>query len=137
MPLHPSPAPLLRFALLADALTSGATGIFLAVCSHPLANLLGLHQTLLWQAGLALCPFAIFVGWLSRRETLNPAGVWATIALNGLWVVGSFALLLSDWIHPTALGIAFVVAQAVIVAIFAELQLIGLSRFRHSTKGSA
>jgi hypothetical protein len=54
--------------------------------------------------------------------------VQAIIALNLLWVVGSMGLLMGGWVAPTALGTAFVIAQAVAVGVFAELQFIGLRR---------
>jgi len=38
------------------------------------------------------------------------------------------AVLLAAPIAPTALGYAFVIAQAVAVGVFAELQVIGLRR---------
>jgi hypothetical protein len=50
-----------------------------------------------------------------------------------LWVVGSVALLISGLVAPTMLGTAFVIAQALIVAILAELQLLGLKRQRLAT----
>ena len=39
-------------------------------------------------------------------------------------------LLLSGWIEPTGLGYAFVIFQAVVVGVFAELQVMGLRRER-------
>lgn len=50
------------------------------------------------------------------------------VAINGLWLVGSLALLLSGTVQPTMLGTAFVVVQALAVAVFAELQFIGIRR---------
>jgi hypothetical protein len=37
-------------------------------------------------------------------------------------------LLVSGWVAPTALGYAFVIAQAAVVAVLAELQIAGLRR---------
>jgi hypothetical protein len=54
--------------------------------------------------------------------------VQAIIALNVLWVAGSIGLLVSGWVAPTALGYAFVIAQAIVVGVFAELQFVGLRR---------
>jgi hypothetical protein len=48
--------------------------------------------------------------------------VWVVIGLNAMWVVESGLLLIGDWVQPTTLGIAFVIAQAVAVGVFAELQ---------------
>ncbi len=52
----------------------------------------------------------------------------AIIALNVLWVAGSIGLLMSGYVAPTMLGHAFVIAQALAVGVFAELQFIGLRR---------
>ena len=41
---------------------------------------------------------------------------------------GSIGLLVSGWVAPTALGYAFVIAQAIVVGVFAELQFVGLRR---------
>ena len=50
------------------------------------------------------------------------------VALNVLWVAASIFLLFSEAIAPNMLGIAFVCAQALAVALFAELQFVGLRR---------
>ena len=75
-----------------------------------------------------LVPYVAFVAWVGTRETISRPAVQAIIALNVLWVVGSVGLLLSGFVAPTVLGYAFVIAQAVVVGVFAELQFIGLRR---------
>lgn len=37
-------------------------------------------------------------------------------------------LLIGNWVAPTMLGYAFVIGQAAAVALFAELQYVGLKR---------
>jgi hypothetical protein len=54
--------------------------------------------------------------------------VLAVIGLNALWALDSILLLVSGWVAPTAAGFAFVIAQGVVVAMYAELQLMGLRR---------
>ena len=56
--------------------------------------------------------------------------LWAVIAINALWVVDSVALLFWPGIDATALGAAFVLAQAGAVVGFAVLQWIGVRRLR-------
>jgi len=120
--------PLLRFALLGDAMASGAMGLLMAAAATPLSGLLNLPQQLLFWAGLVLLPYAVFVGWLGSRSAIPAALVWAVIILNAVWVIDSMLLLLSGWVQPTGLGTTFIVVQAVAVAVFAELQIIGLRR---------
>lgn len=121
---------LLKYALLGDALASGAMGLLLVAAAAPLAGLLGLPESLLRIAGASLLPFAAIVAWVGTRAEPPRAAVWAVVVYNALWVVESFALLLLGWYVPTALGIAFIVAQAVVVAAFAEMQVFGLRTAR-------
>jgi hypothetical protein len=54
--------------------------------------------------------------------------VWAIVAYNTLWAVDSVVLLVSGTVTPTALGYAFVIFQAAVVAGFAGLQIVGLRK---------
>jgi hypothetical protein len=114
--------------LLADAATSGASALLLTFGAEFLAGLLGVPAAVLRFSGLSLFPFAAFVTYLATREDLNRRGVWTVVVLNVLWTVDSVLLLLSGWVEPTTLGTAFVLAQAVVVAAFAEAQVYGLRR---------
>lgn len=118
----------LRYALLADAVASGATGLLMIAGAGLLEGLLGLPAALMREAGLVLVPYVAFVAWVGTREIITRGAVKAVIALNVLWVAASVLLLVSGWVAPTALGTAFVIAQAAAVALFAELQFIGLRR---------
>ena len=118
----------LRYALLADAAASGATGLLLIAGAGLLEGFLGLPIALMREAGLVLVPYVAFVAWVGTRETISRPAVQAVIALNVLWVAGSIGLLVSGWVAPALLGYAFVIAQAMVVGVFAELQFIGLRR---------
>lgn len=127
MTLHASP-PLLRIALLVDAVVSGATGLAMALAAGPGAGLLGLPEPLLRWAGLFLLPYAALLAWLARRDRLPRPLVWAIIGCNALWAIDCLLLLASGWVAPTTLGYVFVIGQAAVVAGFAELQYLGLRR---------
>ena len=120
--------PFLRNALLLDAAATGATGLLLIGGAGLLEGLLGLPAGLMRSAGLVLIPFVAFVAWAGTREPASQGAVALIIAVNVLWVVASVCLLLSGLVAPTLLGYAFVLAQAVAVALFAELQYVGLKR---------
>jgi hypothetical protein len=124
--IHPSP--LLRRAIQADALVSGAMAALLSVGAGALAPLLSLPEMLLRESGLFLIVYAALVGWLGTRALMPKSLVIAVIAGNALWVLGSVALLLSGAVAPNLLGIGFVLMQAVAVGVFAELQFLGLRR---------
>lgn len=118
----------LRRVLAADAICAGGMALMLLVLSAPIASLAMLPQELLREAAIVLIPFVAFVGWLAMREKPARAAVWAVIALNAIWVIQSALLLLTGWIQPNALGYAFVVAQAVVVGTFAELEWLALRK---------
>jgi hypothetical protein len=120
----------LRYALLADAVASGATGLLLIAGADLLTGLLGLPVALMREAGLLLVPYVALVAFVGTREAISRPAVQAIIALNVLWVVGSIGLLMSGHVAPTVLGTAFVIAQAIAVGVFAELQVVGLRRTR-------
>jgi hypothetical protein len=124
---------LLRLALLADALASGAMGVLLAAAAEPLAAWFGLPRALLREVGLLLIPYAALLVYLATRATTPRLPAKVIVAGNALWVVGSIVLLISGLVAPTTLGTTFVIAQALIVAILAELQAVGLKRRRLAT----
>src|SRR5215204_1945543 len=123
-----SPSPFLRYALVGDALASGATGLLLVLGAGALTGLLGLPEALMRAAGLILLPYAAVVAFLGTRATMSRRAVWAVIAVNGVWVADSLILLASGWVSPTGLGYAFVLAQALAVLVFAEAQYLELRR---------
>jgi hypothetical protein len=112
--------------LIADAATSGVTGLLMLFAADGLATLLGVPATLLRYAGLILLPFAGLLVVLAARVRMSPGAVRAVIAANVLWAVDSIVLLFTGWVEPSALGYAFIVVQAVIVALFAEFQHVAL-----------
>jgi hypothetical protein len=117
---------LLRRTLVADAAISGMTGLLSAAAANPLGELLGVPVPLLRYAGVSLLPFAVLLVVLATREALPAVAVRIVIAANLLWAIDSILLLFTGWIEPSALGYAFIIAQAAIVALFAEIQHAGL-----------
>jgi hypothetical protein len=120
--------PFLRNVLILDGAASGATGLVLIAGAGPLEALLGLPAALMAEAGLILLPYAACVILVGSRGRIAQGAVWAIIAANTLWAVASVGLLVSGLVAPTALGYAFVIAQAAAVALLGELQYAGLRR---------
>ena len=120
------PSPVLRNALLIDGLLSGFTGLLLVLAAGWLGAFLELPRLLLLVAGSALLPFAAMLVWLANRTEISRQAIWAVIAVNVVWVVDSLLLLVVGWVSPNLFGYAFVIAQALAVALLAELQWFGL-----------
>lgn len=121
-------SPFLRRVLVADALVSAAAGMLMALGAGWLQDLLALPSGLLLAAGLALFPWAAALLWLAREREVPRAAVWAVIVLNVLWIAESIWVAVGGSFHPNALGEGFIAAQALAVAVLAELEFIGLKR---------
>jgi hypothetical protein len=120
---HPN---FLRYVLWSDVIASGATGLLMIAAAGVLESFLGLPSTLTREAGLILMPYVAFVAFVAISAQISRAAVWVIIAANAAWTIGSFGLLVSGVVAPTALGYAFVIAQALVVATLAMLQYAGL-----------
>ena len=123
----PNPNRLLRLALLADAASSGAMGLLLAMAAQPLSPLLGLPAALLQPVGFGLLPFAAFVAWAATREPIGRGLAWTIVLVNAVWVIDSLVLLGWPGLAPTGLGQVFVVVQALADARLAAIQSKSLS----------
>jgi hypothetical protein len=117
----------LRKVLFADAAISGATGLLMVAGADFLGALLEVPTPLLNYAGLSLLPWAVLVGYLATRQRLGRPIVWTDFC-NLLWAANCIVLLLSGWVGPNGLGYAFIIAQAVVVVILAELQYVGMRK---------
>ncbi len=123
---------LLVRAIRLDALVSGASGLLLAVGAPVLDGILGVSTAFLVGLGIVLLGYAGALLSLDRMGAPTP-GVKFVIAGNALWALASVVAVLADWLTLTTTGIVVAVAQAAIVALLAEAQLIGLRRRGQST----
>jgi hypothetical protein len=118
----------LRYVLWADAASCLATGALQLAGGGALAQLLNLPQPLLTATGVFMVAYAAAAAWTATRDPLPRTLVGLFAAGNALWAVGCVALLMAAGLQPSTLGIAWVLAQAVTVAVLAELQWTGLRR---------
>jgi len=125
--LSNDPVRLLRAVLAADAVSAGAMGLLLLLAPAAVLDLLGLPGWLTRSAGLALLPFAAFVGWTASRTVPPRAAVWTVVALNVAWAIES-VVTVAGFVTAPPLGVAFVLVQAALVGAFAALQLALLRR---------
>lgn len=120
----------LRTVLLVDAVTCVATGALMTVGADFVSGLTQIPRGLLMAAGLSLFPIAAVIAFVATRRPLLRTGVWLVIIGNVGWVLGSVLVMVTGSITPNAHGYAFIITQAVAVAILAELELTGLRRAR-------
>ena len=116
--------------LRVDGLASGATALLLLSAASLLAPLLALPAELLRTGGVVLVPFVAWVLALSRRAEISRGAMAAVVAINFAWVAASAWVAFGGAWQPSALGVAFVSAQALAVLAFAELGWMGLRATR-------
>jgi hypothetical protein len=122
-----APAPsLLRLALRADAVVTGVNGAAYLLLAGPLSALLGPPAGVLRGIGIFLLVFAAAV-WPVGDRPAAPA-VRVVVTGNLLWAAGSIAVVAVGLGTLTTIGAVWTVLQAVVVAGFAELQIVGLRR---------
>jgi len=115
-----------RTVLTADAIVALAMGLLLMIVPGTLAGLTALPAGLVFYTGLALMPLGALMLLIGQFAHGNPRAVWLVILGNEAWVVASIVLLVSGWVAPNAFGIVFVIAQALVVALFAVLEYASL-----------
>lgn len=127
----------LRNVLYADILFSSVGAVLMTAGSPFLSPLLDLPAGLLLGAGVALVPWVVGLLVIARREQVSKTVMVDIIGINFLWAAICFGLLIGGWIAPNALGIAFVVAQAIAVALLGCLQWRGIRELVSDSKAPA
>jgi hypothetical protein len=119
----------LRLALRLDAAASGALGTLSLVAAPALSDRLGPDAGALRAIGAFLVLYAAGLVLLAALRAIPRTAAWVVVAGILAWAVGTGVAAFT--VHDlTALGTAVVLAQAVAVAAFADLQWVGLRRSR-------
>jgi hypothetical protein len=114
----------------ADAVSCAATGALQVAFTGVLARLTGLPASLLMGTGVFLLAYAAAAAFMASRSTPSRTLIGLVVVGNFGWAVACVALLVSGMFPVTAVGVAWVLAQAVCVIVLAELQWTGLRRSR-------
>ncbi|MFF0865327.1 hypothetical protein ACFYUV_26505 [Nonomuraea sp. NPDC003560] len=120
----------LRLALVADAVVTGVNGLVYLALAGPVSGLLGPGAGLLREIGVFLLVYGAAVGLVAARPTISQNAVRAVIALNIAWTLGSVAAVVTGALEFSTLGAVWAIAQALVVGLFAELQITGLRKAR-------
>ncbi|MFI6505576.1 hypothetical protein [Nonomuraea typhae] len=131
IPVTADRARFLRAVLAADALVTGANGLAYLAAAPLIGEFLGPDAGLLRGLGAFLLVYGAAVALLAARREAGPAGTRIVIALNVVWTLGSIAAVVSGALEFTTAGAFWAVAQALVVGVFAELQIVGLRKARH------
>lgn len=134
---RPATRSLLRVSLQLDAVVSAGNGVAYLLAAEPLADLLGFSVGSLRGVGAFLLVYGGLVGLTGNRRAIPRPAVFAVVAMNLLWTLESVVVALAPLGSPTAVGTGWVLLQAVAVAGFAGLQLLGLRRARAAAAARA
>jgi hypothetical protein len=82
--------------------------------------------------GIGLLAYAAWLAWNARREKIKIVDAWIVVALDMVWVVGSYALLFN--VNFTNPGKWVVILVAELVFVFGVMQWLGLRRIARNTE---
>ena len=120
----------IRTILLIDAAACAIMGAMLAGFPGLLNRWTLIPELLLFYAGISLFPVALFIAVTALLHPLMRRAVECVIAGNILWVIGSIAL--PGLTTMNGLGAAFILAQALAVALLTWLEYAGLQSANRS-----
>ena len=128
------PLPSLRTLLLFDAATCLLMGVALLALTGPLSQWTALPPGLLTWAGALLLPIAAYMAAVALWWPGSAPAVWLVVAGNLAWVFASMAVI-GGAAPANIWGIAFVLAQALVVAVLALLEAGALRAGRRPATG--
>ena len=131
-----NPSTLLKKALAADAVVSGAVAVLQVSMSDVLSRMLMLPRGLLVETGVFLVGYTLLLIVLARSARIWSALVVMIVIGNAGWAVGCAVLPGAGYLQPNAPGLAFIAAQAAAVLVFAGLEYLGL-RDSHPVQATA
>ena len=135
--LYPASRNFLRYLLWADAISCLACGLLQLALGDPLSQLFSLPAGLLFDTGVFLLVYGAAVAALAMPARAPGAIVWVLIVGNIGWGVAAVGILVAGDVHPTLLGKAYIVVQALTVLILADLQYFAVRRSRSDRLASA
>ncbi|MFI2239652.1 hypothetical protein [Streptomyces chrestomyceticus] len=134
-PARPAAAGLLRKVLRIDSWSTAAFGVFLLAGSKPLSAPLGLPATWSVPLGVAMLGGAAALALIAGYPRIPTGPATAVIAGNALSFVAMLLLAFSGLLPLTGLGIVFLAVGAVVVAVYAVVEFVGLRRYLEVGEG--
>jgi hypothetical protein len=118
---------LLRWALRADALFSGATGVLMAVTASWLSPASGIPKPATYALAVVLICYGVVVYGLSTMESVRRPGIVIAIG-NVVFTVAAVLAVVDDAWPLTTTGVALMFVSAAYTLVMADLQYLGVRR---------
>ncbi len=115
----------LRRVLAFDAVSGAGTGVLHLLLAPLLSTWLGLPEALLQASGVAIFAFVLLAGWLALQATPPRGALMGIVLLNVVWAIACLWLAFGGAVNPTPLGVAYLLVQAAVVFVLAELEWMG------------
>lgn len=115
----------LRRVLWTDAASGLGMGLSHLALAEPLSAWTGIPAMWLQVTAGIVFGAAALAGWLATRAEPPAGGVRFLAVGNFIWVAASLWLAFGAGLPLTALGLGWVLAQAVVVLVMAELEWAG------------
>ncbi|WP_030661903.1 hypothetical protein [Streptomyces rimosus] len=131
----PDTAGLLRKILRIDSWSTAAFGVVMLAGGSPLSTPLGLPTTWSLPIGIAMLGGAAALALIAGYPRIPTGPATAVVAGNALSCVAMLVLTFSGLLLLTGPGVVFLVVGAVVVAVFAGLECVGLRRYLQAERG--
>ncbi|OUC94922.1 hypothetical protein [Streptosporangium minutum] len=118
----------LRTILRIDGWSTAVFGVVMLAAAQPLSGPLGLPTAWSIPFGVAMLGGAVALGLIAGHPRIPARHVAFVIAGNALSCVALLALVFADVIPLTGFGVAFMLVGALVVAVYAGLESVGLRR---------
>jgi len=120
---------LLRFAMRADAVLTGAAGIAGIPLASWMAEISGTTPAFEYSMSAFFIAYGVVVLALAQLPSVRRAGIAVAVA-NVLFTVAAVVFVLSGWMPLTTTGVVLSLATGVYTLVFAELQYQGVRRIK-------
>ncbi|MGI5286746.1 hypothetical protein ACQEVF_25880 [Nonomuraea polychroma] len=116
----------LRTILRIDGWSTAVFGVVMLAAARPLSGPLGLPTAWSIPFGVAMLGGAAALGLIAGYPQIPVRYVGLAVAGNALSCVALLVLAFTDVIALTGFGVAFMLAGALVVAVYAALEFVGL-----------
>lgn len=127
------PAPLLKFALIADAVACAPLALLQIAMPDFLTSHLAIPKTLLMGTGIFLLAYTLLLIVLASSKTIWKSLIDLIVVGNVGWALGCIGLLAAAPFSPSGLGIGYLILQAGAVLVLAGAEFAGLKASALST----
>lgn len=128
-------AALLRKVLRIDSWSTAAFGVVMLAGSKPLSAPLGIPPTWSVPLGIAMLGGAAALALIAGYPRIPKGPATAVAVGNALSSVAMLLLAFSGLLPLTGLGTVFLVGGAVVVAVYAVVEFVGLRRYARAVEG--